>query len=282
MLKVNFINGIKNKRFLITIFIGIGILILGIYNQIADYLFIDFSAPDIADQSGFAQTIYNDIFNKYSLWGDSLTMFMTSIPLLCAIAYTTSFRDEISCGMNKFINTRISNEKYTITKLITSSLIGGLSVLVPVIIVSALIFIIFNGEINNSYLYGAYGGMYVDLFNNNFMVYFIMHLGIVFLMGASYSTIALAVSTKTKNIIGILLSPLIFYLVISIVYPMIGTTRFSPERIFQFYENPTVPLIEILISLAIVYIISSLVFLHFSKKEFIYESSKEKKFFAFN
>ncbi|MGL5150651.1 MAG: hypothetical protein ACRC7N_08795 [Clostridium sp.] len=262
---------IKSKYFLISIIIGLLILFISIMNQIGPYLFVDYSAPDIQDGEAFKSFINSDIFNRFSLWTDSLSTYMIVIPIIATLAYSLSFRDEVKSGMIKFIHIRMNDKSYRINKIIVNSIISGLSAAIPVIISTIIIFTIFGGSMEECYSNNSFGGMYNHMFRNNFVVYAIFHIIIIFLIGFSYSSIALAVSTVVNNTLAIILSPFVFWLITSMIFPLIGVRVFNPERTSQFHMIPTVPITEVLTTLFVIFIVFNSIFFYLSRKENIYE-----------
>lgn len=274
MIKQQIKYGIKNKKFIALLIIGILIHLFSIINEIAPYLNLKLLIMNVTKSWAETNGEVDDVFNKYSLWCDSVKSYMLVIPILSAIPFATSYVDDIKSDIIQFINLRINHRKYIISKLISNSIIGGAVVAIPTILCTIFIFLIFNGSYETCYVADVFGGMYNNIFKSQFILYLTLHLVIEFFIGATYASIALAISTKTKNNIAILLSPFIFYLVISVLFSLLNINYFSPERIHQFYYNPTVSIFEIFISLLFIYIISSILFLKFSKKEYIYEKTQ--------
>lgn len=211
--------------------------------------------------------------NRYSLWCDSLKSYLIAIPILATLPSALTYRDETRYGIIKFINLRVDNRKYIRSKIISNCITGGLAVVIPVVIITLIIFIFFRGNIADSYMYKAFGGAYNSLFQSYFSLYVLLHLTIYFFHGAAYASIALAVSSKIQNTIAILLSPIIYFMLGSVMFELLHIRYLSPGRVFQFYFNPYVLILEIVISVSIIFIISSSVFMYFTKKEFIYEGA---------
>lgn len=265
----------RNKKFILFIMIGILVNVFSIINEIAPYISFKGMMMNITNSMKVVDKM-DDPFNQYSLWCDSLKSYMLAIPILCAIPFSSSYVEDIKSGMIKYINLRISHKKYSLSKLLANSIIGGLITIIPTVFCTIIIFGVFNGDYNTCYISKIFGGKYNYLFLNKFPIYVLFQLMVEFLIGATYSSIALCVSTRTKNNIAILLSPYVFYMISSVVLSLLNLSNISPETINQFYYDPSVSLVDILVNLTIIYLISSFTFLHFSKKEFIYENLHKK------
>ncbi|EIF2088132.1 hypothetical protein QYB43_002867 [Clostridium perfringens] len=275
MIKQQLKYGLKNKKFIFVITIALVVKVYSVINEIFPYISLEGIIANITNSIESIPGPIDDPFNKYSLLADSLKSYILVIPILSAIPFATSYLEDIKSGEINFINIRISNIKYRISKLLSNAVIGGLAIVIPSLIYICIICIIFNGTHETSYIADLFGGMYNNLFKEHFMIYIIFHLFIEFLIGATYSTIALATSTKIKNNIAIMLSPFLFYTICSVIFSLIGVTYFSPERINQFYMIDNVSFFEVFIGLLAIFVISSSVFLYSSKKESIYEESTE-------
>lgn len=275
MIKQQLKYGLNNKKFIIVIIIALVVRVYSVINEILPYISFEGIIANITNSIASIPGPIDDPFNKYSLWHDSLKSYILIVPILCAIPFASSYLEEIKSGEISFINMRISSINYRISKLFSNAIIGGLAVSIPSLIYICIVFLIFNGTYETSYVAKHFGGMYNYMFREHFILYVIFHLFIEFLIGATYATIALSISTKIKNNIAIMLSPFLFYTTVSVLFSLIGITYFAPERINQFYMINNVSFVEIFIGLLVIFITFSIIFLYSSKKEYVYEESIE-------
>ena len=119
--------------------------------------------------------------------------------------------------------------------------------------------------------YKAFGGIFNSIFKNNYYEYILIHLGIEFLFGCSYASIALAVSSKIKNSMAIILAPFLFWAGGSVIITLLNLPINTPMDINQFYMCKNLAMKEILIHLVSVFIVSACIFFYYTRKEEIYE-----------
>lgn len=263
-----------NKKFLIIILLGFLVHFLSGFDQIKDYIFYDYSAPDL--QSPAAQEAARKLVSKglnfYTVWFETLRFYVLAMPILAGLAYSTSYLEDKKYNMIKYINIRVNHKKYIFSKLLVNSLVGGVSVALPTIISIIIVSIFSQGSINDFYAKGMYGGVFANLLVYSFPIYALLHIFIEFIFGFAYANIALAMSTITKNKIAVLLSPVLFWIVGSAIFSLFNITYYTPGRINQYYLNPTVTFREIAIELLVITLICSIIFIYRTQKRKIYEN----------
>lgn len=273
MLRYEIKRMVYSKKFFLVVAIGIAILLLSVFMEAKDYMFMDLNAPDLQtpeQKQGIMELIEQGL-NKYTILSFALGFYSMVMPLLCGLAFSLTYNEDLSNGMIKNIHIRTSKKKYLFTKILINSIIGGLSVALPLLFIIILAHLFLKGNIYDFGAYGSYGGFLSDMFMNNTSLYYVIFLIIEFAFGAAYGNIALAVSTKIKSKIAILLSPYVFYIGISLLFNSINLSNWAPEAIPQFYVFPDVPLFIIVVQLLVIFLISSLLFLFWARKKKIYE-----------
>ncbi|MEQ8197935.1 MAG: hypothetical protein ABRQ27_08015 [Clostridiaceae bacterium] len=264
---------ICNKKFLFIIIFGILILFLGAFSNLKDYIFFNYNASDLNTpklQHG-AHEIVRIGFNKYSVWFDMLKYYTITVPILAALPFSTSFVDDKKYNLIQCINSRVNHKKYIFAKILSNGIAGGISVALPVLIGSIVVNLFFSGSIDEFYAKGAYGGIFSSIVISNFNLYILIHCLILFIFGFAYSNLALAVSTKSSKKFAILTSPFLFFLISTVIGQVLNIKLLRGSRTIQFYLNPTVSMSEILIQFILLLVVFSVIFLNFSKKEYIYE-----------
>lgn len=273
MIKSELKRAILSKKFLIIILIGILIHFTSGYNKIHEYLFFDFGAYDIQTpelQAGCRVMVQNAL-NMHSVWFGSLLLYTPSMPIIAALPFSISYLDDIKNGMIKYIDVRTTHKKYLVTKLLTNGIAGGIAVSLPTIILTIVVSIFFKENINAFPGKGFYGGVFSNLLINNFYMYVAVHVLIEFIFGFAYSSIALAVSSVIKNVIAVMLSPFLFWVVGDLILQFFNVRSYLPTGINQFYLNQRVTLNEIIIELLFITIVSSILFIFKARKRNIYE-----------
>ncbi|MFT8312865.1 MAG: hypothetical protein ABF633_01270 [Clostridium sp.] len=273
MIKNQLKKAILSKRFLIIIFIGILIHILGGYNQIHKYLFFDYNASDIQTPQlqATVRSMVKKELNMYSVWFDSLLLYTPLMPIIAALPFSLSYLEDVKNGMIKYIDVRINHDKYLAAKLLTNGLVGGIAVSLPTIILTIIVRLSFSGNINDFSGKGMYGGVFSNLLIYNFYLYVAVHIFIEFIFGFAYSSIALAVSSFIKNTIAVMISPFLFWVGGDLIFQFLNIQSYLPTEINQFYLIPKVTVNEIIVELVFITFFSSALFILKSRKRSIYE-----------
>jgi hypothetical protein len=274
MIKGQLKRAIFSKRFLIIIFIGILIHILGGYNTIHEYLFYNYNASDIQTPKlqAISRAIVKKGLNMYSVWFGSLILYTPLMPILAALPFSFSYLEDVKNGMIKYIDVRVNHKKYLATKVLINGLAGGMAVALPTIILTIVVSIFFTGDINDFYGKGIYGGVFSNLLTYNFYLYAMVHILIEFIFGFAYSSIALAASSLVKNTIAVILSPFLFWVGGDLILQFFGIqSSYIPTEINQFYLIHTVTFNEIIVELGCITLFFSALFIFKARKKNIYE-----------
>lgn len=269
---------LKSRKFKIIIVIAFLILFTTSFFQNADVFLMDYNATDISNPSAFKKSLFNELLNKYNIWINAIPDYCQFILIIIGIPFSMSYLQEKESGLLNFIDMRVSHKKYVLSKFFANFIIGGLTVVIPFLIFTMVLFIFFGGSIDNATLVDRFGGAYNHLFRSNFYLYLLFHCSIFFLIGGVYANICLAVSTFTKNRIAITLAPFIFYVFTAITFYNLGQGiyKFAPETIHQFFARPDISIFEILINLITIFSICFFIYLKRSSKEFVYDRNNIK------
>lgn len=209
--------------------------------------------------------------NQFALFTNAGVTYVGFIPIVCSFVYGLSFLEDRKKGFNKFINLRISNSKYCISKFLANGIVGGLSAALPSIIIFYVLNVFVGGDIHNTSI--AIPGIFDDLSKSKPYVFILVFITMEFLVGFAYSTIALAASTLLDNQILVLLAPGVFYYVTNYItdilnFPLKFKTKVATE--FGLLAGGVTGY-EVAIQLIVITLIFGAVFFHYSRKEFTYE-----------
>ena len=249
--------------------LGIIIIACSSISELHGYIFFNYDAPDLQTpelQAG-AREMVKQSLNKYDIWLSGFNWYIFFMPIISALPFALTYREDIKNNMIFNINTRIKHKKYIYSKIIINAVSGGCAVIIPMILSLIVSNIFFGGTMDDFSTYKAFGGIFNSIFKNNYYEYILIHLGIEFLFGCSYASIALAVSSKIKNSMAIILAPFLFWAGGSVIITLLNT----PMDINQFYMCKNLAMKEILIHLVSVFIVSACIFFYYTRKEEIYE-----------
>ncbi|EJT5917582.1 hypothetical protein ABE450_002143 [Clostridium perfringens] len=272
MFRQEFKKAFFNKKIIFLIILSILLLLFSAYKDLKDYIFLDYNAPDIRtfeDLQSIKQMVYNTL-NKYNIWTSSMSIYSLFMPFLVTLCYATSYFDDISSKFIQFIDFRINHKKYVFIKYMVNGIMGGLSLVIPPLIYFILLCIFGHGDIYTAS--AAIGGLFDDILHSNPLVYLCIYFTIQFLFGFTYSTIALSISTLIKNKIAIILSPVVYFFIMTFVTENLNLRFMMPSNVTQFWAIAGgITRGSIFFQLIITTIVFSLIFFTFSRKECIYE-----------
>ncbi|QAA31020.1 hypothetical protein [Clostridium manihotivorum] len=264
---------ILRKKFMLLIIFGMLIIIIGSIFELKEYIFFNYNASDLAtaELQNSARDMVRRGFNKYAVWFSMLKYYTIAVPILASLPYSTSFLEDRKFKIMQAIDSRINHNRYIVAKFLSNGIAGGLSTALPIIIGSIMVNILFSGNIDEFYAKGAYGGIFSYLVIKNFYLYIIIHTLLLFCFGFAYSSIALAVSTKLDKNFAVMIFPLLFFIVSTIIGQVLDLKILRCTRSIEFYLNPTVGLGEIFLQVLVFILVTSVIFFVFSRKEYIYE-----------
>lgn len=273
MILIELKRAIKNKKFLVAVLIGIIIASISVYLYIKEYIFFNYNAYDLQtpEAQEKAKLLVEGGLNKYSVWTSQFRLFVVTMPIISVIPFGLSYLEDSEYGIIKNIDIRIKHKKYILSKILVNGITGGIAIIIPTVVMTILVFLIFKGDIVDSFGYGTFGGPFASIYSENFQLYLFLHIIINFVFGFAYGNIGLAVSAYLKNKIAIILSPFLFWIFGSIICSFLNIIHYSTATINQFYISPMVTIHEIIIELFFIFILSSTIFYFKSRKSDIYE-----------
>ena len=273
MIKLELKRVFINKKMVNILILAFIITVCSSFCYLKDYIFFNYNAPDLqsAELQESAKKMVHSALNKYDVWLSSLNWYICMMPVISALPCALTYREDIESNMISNIDCRIKHSKYISSKIITNAISGGIIVTIPIIISFIISNIFFGGTLEDFSTTKGFGGSFNSVFINNYYKYILIHLGIEFLCGFSYSTIALAVSSKVKNSMAIILSPFLYWAGGSVIISFFNLPINVPTDINQFYMCEKLTLSEILVHLAFIFVAASATFIYYTRKDDIYE-----------
>ncbi|MGU8435282.1 hypothetical protein ACV3RS_14875 [Clostridium perfringens] len=256
----------KSKKIWVFILFMILISLYGLY------LWLPSLNPLRWNKININELIREGVLNQFAIFsGTTILVYSKIIPIVAPFVYGTTFLRERKSGFDIFIDCRMSDLKYRIYRFFINGIVGGLSVILPIIIIFYFINVFIGGNINDTKQ--VLGGIVYDVMMENPYGYVALVILIEFCVGFAYSTISLGVSTVIDNEIIVLLFPGIFYFVSSYVteilrFPLPLKTKIVTD--FGILVDG-VSVKQLLLQTFFITLIFSIVFFYFSRKEYRYE-----------
>lgn len=228
LLKIDFKRAIYNKQFLMVVLIGI-LLAIG-------YFFTEV-VPNIEyykDGTGVSIFVRWISYDFTSTWTVLLTFMF---PVLASITYSDSYWLDLNSGFVKNVYTRTNKTNYLISRYITNFIMGGISVIIPLVAnlyilfmtVPAVTISIFNPtELGKE--------MFSNLFYSHPYIYILTYLFINFMFGGIFASIGLSISKFCKNRFVIICIPAIFYLSMY-MFEIVGLSGLVPGNFLSAGQN---------------------------------------------
>lgn len=205
--------------------------------------------------------------NSYMAWRFSLWGYEIICILLATSVFAYSYRIDKKSGVLKNIILRVEKKKYFRSKYLINAFMGGFIVTIPVAIVTIIFMIKFGiTDLPNLDVYFPYGFM-SSYFPTKPIIYMLFFTTILFFIGATYSTFAMAVAVVSKNMVSSVLIPLIYWFAGSLLVGAFDLYYLAPWNIYYFYGDKLYSFRDGLIHTVIIFIISSVIIYMESKKE---------------
>ncbi len=198
-------------------------------------------------------------------------LFNILSPLLCCIPYALSYRIDLQNNAVIPIAFRTKRGIYSISRLISNGLAGGLILIIPQLF-TILVCLAFAGQRDPVDDSNLFQGIFYEFYPSSPIVYFILRIVFNFLFGMSYATFALASSLWIKQRILILVSPLLFMLIVTLLFEAIELSAWSPNYTivnqFMSANQDVICLIEF----GVISFVSAIVFFKLTSGASVYDS----------
>lgn len=261
MLKVEFKRALMDKRFIVSIIIGVVFCVLNTLKY--DYGYI--INPYLNDKYFYNDFIKNSLVSAYDNFimfrlTDIANIFFIVMPILVAIPYSSSYNEDIKSGFSRNIFSRNHKKRYLISKFTVNFVISGLTFAIPLIF-NLLVNITTQASINPERLRSSVlmiGNLFPNMYLNDPLMYTILWIGIYFISAGTISSIALGISSIVRNKFIIVISPFIVVQVIGILFPFMGLNKFNMASFLYLCTN--VDLLAMSITLLAILTVSFMAF----------------------
>lgn len=265
LLKLEFKRALKSRLLYISLAIGIAI---------ATGSFINKTVPHMDVLNGFTGNVASYPFSVYNSW---MGNFMGYEPFATAYIYICMLYSALPyCGLfsidnkNQYIlqyYSRVSKNKVHAAKFITTFVVGGLLVFIPIFInlVATMMFIPALSPVENGLFIGTGKSIMSNLFCDHTMIYVFIYLLQFFIYGGAFSVVSLAVSFTFNNVFLVVISPFVAYYGVGVISSLcknyLGLTSFNPMiYLSPSYLLPNVGLVGFILEPIIIICICMLVF----------------------
>lgn len=187
-------------------------------------------------------------------------------PLLAVSLYSQRLYEDIDYGNIKYIVNRIPIKKYISQRILSTSIAGGVSIAIPMLI--ALIgYCIYNPNPSATILTAA-DNLLKPIYYQSKMVYCLLYILNAFLFGAVYSYFSMSISTVVRNKYISMAIPVIIYLVVQAITWLLGSVLpygfiniiYSYFLSFQFFDlSKYTTLLQLIVNYFVFVCVSSLV-----------------------
>ena len=260
LLKLDFKRAIFSRQFTIVVAIGILIAVLHVCIEVLPYY--KYYPEGASYFSPFVKWISIDGFSTFAL------LFFMIFSFLASITYSDSYFIDKNSGFIKNIYTKVNKRDYFLSKYITNFIIGGISVIIPLLINMYLVFMIIP-SIKPSIFDSSLGvkEMFSNIYYNNPYIYIYIYVFICFMFGGVFSSIGLAFSIFCKNRFLVITTPTLVYFSMFLL-ELAGFPQLVPLK-FLAANQPVqgINIISISIIFLILFVFSLLVYTIGVKKD---------------
>lgn len=261
MLKVEFKRAFTEKRFMVSIIIGIVFCLINTIKYDYGYIMNPYS-NDMYFYNDFIKSSLVSAYDNFIMFRltDISNIFFIIMPILVAIPYSSSYNEDIKSGFSRNILSRSYKKRYLITKFIVNFVISGLTFAIPLIL-NLLVNITTQASINPERLSSnvlVTGNLFPNMYLNNPLMYTILWIFIYFISAGVISSIALGVSIIIANKFIIVISPFIVIQFMGIIFPFMGLNKFNMASFLYLCTN--VDLLAMSITLLAILTVSFMAF----------------------
>lgn len=224
IIKIEFGKAIFNRWTLVSMTVSMVIcvwsaivMIMGYKYRIAnlEYLKSDSGVYIKSPHLGMETAFNSWIGGEYASWTSTLFFFL--VPLLASLPYSWSLFYEYKSGYVKNLFTRSQRKYYYLAKHIVTFIVGGLTVIIPMIInfIIILCFIPMRLPEPSEYMYyGVFArSMWSKIFYTYPVIYVLCYLFLNFIFAGLWATLTLEVGKCAKNKYSSIIVPYIVLLI---------------------------------------------------------------------
>ncbi|MEG1411495.1 MAG: hypothetical protein RSD36_16775 [Terrisporobacter sp.] len=229
LLKLDFKRATYDRKFLSVALIGILLSVAHFFMEV--FPMIKLYECGSAIFSPFLKWIIYDDFSIYAL------ILFLIFPILASITYSDSYWLDLNTGFAKSVYTRTKKSNYLISRYITNFIIGGISVLIPLIVSLYLLFMTVPAVTPSIFSQTDIAKeMFCNLFYFHPYIYILIYLFMSFMFGGVYASIGLAVSNFCKNRFLVIGIPILSYLSMYI-FEIAGLPQLVPAKFLSASQS---------------------------------------------
>lgn len=263
MLREEIVRALKNRSFVFALILGLFALAQGSM----DYIFpLKFNSPEYLK---LVPPFFNNAYDAV-IWTHQGGIFGLIAPIIAVLPFSDSLGAERVSGFLRFVLSRASYRQYFFSKMFACILAGGLSVSLPILL--------FFGFTNLYYPRGLNLDMYQNrvvtpdilpealgpfgfMYSSHPDLYILSLALLVFIGGAVYAVLGLSISAITDNRYIALAAPFLAYTLVHFAASILLIPKWSPLSAFVPHGYNGIQWQHIGLSLGIVLIISTVLFL---------------------
>ncbi|MEG1410984.1 MAG: hypothetical protein RSD36_14200 [Terrisporobacter sp.] len=252
--------------------IGIFVNLSGAYDNISPSINIEKGS----DSEGLSEeaidglkNMANEYQNTYMAWQFGVSGYEIVCILLASSVFAISYIIDKKSGFLKNIIIRLNKKSYYKIKYFVNGVLGGIIVIIPVILCLGLYDLFLDSKSLPIIEPNFPRGFMSEYFPTNPVKYILFFTLILFIIGVTYSTFAMAIGIITNNIISSVLLPVIYWFAGSLILESIGLIKLAPWNIYYFKIGEPMSFEYGLIHLVVIFIISSFIIFKESKNDLL-------------
>ena len=211
LLRIEFKRAFKSKAFYICLAIGIALAAGSFINKAVPHM--DVLKGFTGNAASYPFSVYNSWMGNFVGYEPFATAYLYVCMLYSALPYCGFF---VRDNKNQYIlqyYSRMSKNKVHAAKFITTFVIGGMLVFLPVLInlIATMMFIPALPPVENGLFIGTGKSIMSNLFCDHTMIYVLIYIVQFFIYGGAFSVVSLAVSFTFNNVFLVIVSPFVAY-----------------------------------------------------------------------
>lgn len=221
--KIEFHRAVKSRGLLLS-------LIVGLLIAASHFVWTVLPLKDNIMISGYPLSA----FGKW-IGGENYSVFPTlyyfTVPVLAALPFAGSYKEDIVSGYIKNVTTRISRKEYLKAKYMVTFLTGGIVAVLPMMVnflLTAMVLPAILPQSSTGYFPIFSYSMLGDLFYSYPYIYLLIYMTIDFIFFGLLSTLALVSAYVCDNLFTTILSPFIIYLLVYAVTQLTNLHMLCP------------------------------------------------------
>lgn len=152
-------------------------------------------------------------YNLSVYWGIISFLFL----IIATIPFATSYLEDYSSGYYSSVKDKIGGFKYVITKFVVNFIAGGLVIFIPFVLFFLFLLVLKGVSLRDLDYATEVNISLRHIFEHSQVQYMLLNIILSSIAGATFSTVALAVSIYTKNKHLVMVFPFLCYIASAII-----------------------------------------------------------------